>query len=452
MPAVVAFAEKVGVLFIRSSSRQSYVTMAKSKNGYMTFILEAKRQDQRQNINRPDSYYAQKWANLSDEEKKRYRSGGRPAGRDMQLTSGHVATAPAGAMCADDVATNDLEQDALTAEELELSDMTEVLVGDDVNAAIETKFVIGAANVMVKTIEGVYLPLELGLVKYSVREGVISHYHQFTDPGPVPMGYMHKATTHINSSHKIPLLGFDQAIGRNDRQREFQGMMDEISIFLNDCYFQYKNRSRCVIFTREDMVQQLRGSLEFYIETSGHPEWMQLWEEQRLRVADISFLIFRMYGAIGSGISLPLCADIPNITTYDYQPGSCDYHTKEDNNFCALGVCKRWCYLMSDCFLPELPDIEPVEGKHLPLSVQTAIHVEEADSDGPWNETRHSSRRSVRPFGSVNGDRGPERSVAGNNGPHAAEQANPRLEEFDDVRPKTDVRTVGGVGRGRRPL
>lgn len=412
----------------------------------MNFVSEQRNRDRRQgNPDRGDAAYGAEWAKLSADEKKRYRdrANGTSNRNELQL-SGHVAAPPAGAMSADS-APDGLDEEERSAEEKELQNMTAAYMGDNPDDAAARKVVIAGSNVMVKTTEGKYYPMEVALVKYSLREGVGSQYHQFTDPGPVPLGYFHKAQTHIDNTHRIPLQNFDQAIGRFNREQAFEEMLTEMAIFWKESEFQYKGRTCILIFTRDDMVDQLKGSLSFYMDTSGHREMRQWWDEGRIRVADISFLIHQLYAAVGIPMALPLCADIPNIASFDWMSGSCQFHTEADNNFCALGVCKRWCYLISDSLL-ETYDIEPVEGKHLPLSIQSAIHVEEAPSDGVWNVSRDNGRRPARPFmaGSVSGDNTRPGSAAA---PSQAESlsAEPRLREFE---PPAGIRP--GVGRGIR--
>ena len=407
----------------------------KCKNGYMTFLNDCRNRDRRDGIpDRGDGFYGGEWAKLTKEEKLQYRN--KANGHSgLQLTSGHVASAPAGAQSADSVMDDDLEQDERNADDIEVESMTDAFVGLDREAAAARKVVVAASNVMVKTTEGKFLPMELGLVTYSLAEGVCTPFHRFTDPGPVPMGYMHKVMTHVNETHRIPLSNFDEAIGRRNKEREFADMLDEVCIVISDCQFQYKGRTCFLIFTRDEMMEQLKGTLRHYIETARHAELHSMWEEGRLRVADIGYLITRLYRAAGILMAQPLCADIPNMASFDWMAGSCKYHTDIDNNDCALGVCKRWCYLISDSLL-EAYDIDPVEGKHLPVSTQSQIHVQEADSDGVWNvSSRDSVRRPARPFmtGSVNGGDN-ARSLnpqAEASSEASSVPADPRLREFE---------------------
>ncbi|EEC04182.1 hypothetical protein IscW_ISCW003201 [Ixodes scapularis] len=43
---------------------------------------------------------------------------------------------------------------------------------------------------------GVYFPLELGLVEYSIEQGCTNTFHQFIDSGPIPLGFASLAKDH----------------------------------------------------------------------------------------------------------------------------------------------------------------------------------------------------------------------------------------------------------------
>lgn len=420
-------------------------------NGYMLYLSDRRNADRRNG--RPiqsDSDYGAEWANLSAEEKRRYKE--KAQGRNT-AANGHVASAPAGALSADSVTGDFMDVESENTADKEITEMVESLVGQGKEAASAVKLVIGSSNVIVKTTDGRFFPQEIGLVKYSLTQGVIGKYQQFTDPGPVPQGYMFKALNHINETHHIP-ENFDRAIGRQSKQNDFENMMDEISIFVSESQFQFKGKTCILIFTKDDMVEQLSGSFLFYLNESNHTQMLRMWNEQRLRVVDISFLICGLYATAGIQMALPLCADIPNMSSFDWTPGSCEWHTEQDNNHCAQGVCMRWCYLMSDCLLPAY-DIEPIAGQHLPLIDQSGIHVEEAADDEVWNVSRDVGRRSGRPFmSSVNGDKArtappAAASVAGTTSETRAAETDPRLREFEPpgVR-RPDPRNA--VGRGFR--
>lgn len=417
-------------------------------NGYMKFIIECKNKDRQQGrVVREDSYYGAEWAKLPPEQKQRHKA--QANGRsELQLTSGHTAHAPAGAISGDYVPDDDIEKQV--EPDSDVRQMVEAFLGPDQESVAKRVSLIVATNVMVKTIEKRYYPMEIALAKYSLAEGVLSHYHQFTDPGECPLGYMNKATQHIDKTHKIPMGSFELAIGRQRKEREFRSMLDEISIFMSGCQFLYKGKTCVLMFTRDDLVDQVKGSLLSYIQTAGDEGWCKMWDEGRLHVVDIRFLIYRMYEAVNVPMTLLMCAEITYMASYDYMPGSCQWHSDQDNNWCALGVCKRCCYLISDSLLAEY-EIEVIEGQHLPVSIRSHIHVEEGACGGAWSVSTQNERR---PFINGSASGGNSRSLLA---PAAAaseatafrdESRNREFEPSADF--GTDPRTRGGVGRGMR--
>ena len=348
------------------------------KNGYMTFLNDCRNRDRRNGIHdRGAGFYGREWAKLTKEEKLQYRNKANGRSR-LQLNSCHIASAsaPHVAQSGDSVKDDDLERDMRNAADIEVENMTDAFLGLDRESAAARKVVVAASNVMVKTTEGKFLPMELGLVTYSLAKGVCNTFHRFTDPGPVPMGYMHKAMTHVKETHCIPLSNFDKAIGQWDKEQEFADMLDEVCTIISDCQFQYQGKKCVLIFTRDEMMEQLKGSLRHYIETAGHAALEIMWAEGRLRVADIGYLITRLYCAAGISMHPVLCADITSGRTADWTEGSCKYHMDNENNYCALGVCKRWCYLISDSLLKAY-DIDAVEG-----NTHARVHAEPSPRAG----------------------------------------------------------------------
>jgi len=55
---------------------------------------------------------------------------------------------------------------------------------------INASFFIVATNVMIKTDGNEFLPLEIGICQYSIKDGIQSTYHKFIDPGPIPIGLL----------------------------------------------------------------------------------------------------------------------------------------------------------------------------------------------------------------------------------------------------------------------
>ena len=56
------------------------------------------------------------------------------------------------------------------------------------NQLINTKLFVIASNIVVKTDKNQYLPLEIGIVQFSIKDGLTDSLHQFINPGPIPLG------------------------------------------------------------------------------------------------------------------------------------------------------------------------------------------------------------------------------------------------------------------------
>ncbi len=49
-----------------------------------------------------------------------------------------------------------------------------------------------------------YVLAELGMIEYSLAEGIIDEYHTFIKPNTVPVGYLSKCLDSSRDYHKIP--------------------------------------------------------------------------------------------------------------------------------------------------------------------------------------------------------------------------------------------------------
>jgi hypothetical protein len=53
---------------------------------------------------------------------------------------------------------------------------------------IKASFFIIGSNTMVRTGNNEYLPLEISIVQYNIKDGIQFTYHKFIDAGPIPLG------------------------------------------------------------------------------------------------------------------------------------------------------------------------------------------------------------------------------------------------------------------------
>nr|KAF6413702.1 maelstrom spermatogenic transposon silencer [Molossus molossus] len=54
-----------------------------------------------------------------------------------------------------------------------------------------------------------FLPCEIGCVKYSLRDGILADFHRFISPGEIPRGFRFHCQAASDSSHKIPISNFE---------------------------------------------------------------------------------------------------------------------------------------------------------------------------------------------------------------------------------------------------
>lgn len=57
------------------------------------------------------------------------------------------------------------------------------------NHLINTKLFVIASNIVVKTDKNQYLPLEIGIVQFSIKDGLTDSLHEFINPGQIPLGF-----------------------------------------------------------------------------------------------------------------------------------------------------------------------------------------------------------------------------------------------------------------------
>jgi len=74
-------------------------------------------------------------------------------------------------------------------------------------------------NVLCTKHDDGFIPNEIGLVEWSIEEGISRHLHLFIDGGDIPEGYFREAQDHSNTTHKIPIKDFSEAIG-NERNHD----------------------------------------------------------------------------------------------------------------------------------------------------------------------------------------------------------------------------------------
>lgn len=247
-----------------------------------------------------------------------------------------------------------LEQEQIE-EERQMENNIEMQIkylGDKEEVANQSFFFI-STKIFCITDEGEYLPAELGLIEYSLADGIIRQYHVFIDPGSLPLGYFYTCKETSDRTHKIPPQGFEHADNKYDI------MALKIKDMLNP---ENTNDDFPPLYCSRDEMDQTKYILK----------WLQLKSGVRnrinYRVYDYAVLMFKLYQFSSTQMcSVALVRDYLSSSHFTYNANTCcEWHWAEDSpEHCALGTVKRVGYIFSD-HLCENFNITPLPNKHLP--------------------------------------------------------------------------------------
>jgi len=247
----------------------------------------------------------------------------------------------------------------------------------------DKRFYVMTTNVFVKVDENqIYVPAELSIVQFSLREGVISVYQAFPEAGKIPTGYKRQCLEEAEKYHKIPLFDVpmqaqvDDAVAfstTNDMK-----ILDDISLFLGDskevfCMEEYDRQAEGVVLTLAD-----RSACEL----------------PAISFLPLSELFFWLANSSLKGNIFPSVAVAEReleSERYLYKPGlSCPWHdAMTDSNHCSSSIAKRQCFTILDLSC-QFYGISIVPGKHIPEDMDTEVQCRE------W--TFGSDKRSNKEF------------------------------------------------------
>uniref|UniRef100_A0A1Q3EZN9 HMG box domain-containing protein n=1 Tax=Culex tarsalis TaxID=7177 RepID=A0A1Q3EZN9_CULTA len=214
----------------------------------------------------------------------------------------------------------------------------------------------------VVTSNGTYIPAEMGLVRYSLRDGVKDRLHMFIDPGKLPLGFSYDAKVHSESDHQLPIP--PDAMGEKDN--------DEIVLRLFN--FLSQGEKMPPLFTETTEIKMVENILKGILTQAN-------MDENTLLVCPLSELFYQLKRAtesFGMDIktfpSVHIAQAIIQKDVYEYTKDiACDFHEEKGNGkYCPLSKCVRWAFIISDSCCLDL-SIEMKPGRHLPLNADTAL-------------------------------------------------------------------------------
>lgn len=261
---------------------------------------------------------------------------------------------------------------------------------------------IASFNVMCVTQSKDCIPNELGLVEYTINDGIRNSFHQFIHCGGVPIGYYRTALEHSEETHKLPLDGMpDAAKSPEALALLLQKFVDTVA----KAKVQIDGVTLFPVYTMPNHMEQLRGCLSYLAKHVNNDELAAVVDKQII-VLDVVRLLLWLNQRKTNDLSkrpYPVCENDLTMTSYDFTMSAlCEYHCDREIVACALGHAKRTCYLLSDV-LCKVYEVEATEA-HLPKqepASYTEITVSSFGSDersdgGPGRVLNGASGQSDR--------------------------------------------------------
>ncbi|XP_058446771.1 protein maelstrom homolog isoform X2 [Malaya genurostris] len=212
------------------------------------------------------------------------------------------------------------------------------------------------------TSSGTYIPAEMGLVRYSLKDGVMDKLHMFIDPGKLPLGMAYDAKVHSEGDHQLPI------------PPDAKGEKDNDEIILKLFSFLSQQEKMPPLFTETTEIRMVENILKGILNQGA-------MDENTLLVCPMSELFFHLKRAtesFGMDIktfpSVHIAQAIIQKDVYEYTKDiSCEWHEDHGNGkYCPLSKCIRWAFIISDSCCLDL-SIEMKPGRHLPMNADTAL-------------------------------------------------------------------------------
>ncbi|XP_058396147.1 protein maelstrom homolog isoform X3 [Diceros bicornis minor] len=192
-----------------------------------------------------------------------------------------------------------------------------------------------------------FLPCEIGCVKYSLQEGIMADFHSFINPGEIPRGFRFHCQTASDSSHKIPISNFES--GR-----------DQAIVLQNLYRFIHPSPGNWPpVYCKSDDRAKVNWCLKHMAKASEIRQHLEL-----LTVEDLVVGIYHQ--KFLKEPSKTWVRSLLDVAMWDYSSNTrCKWHEENDILFCALAVCKKIAYCISNS-LATLFGIQLTEA-HVPL-------------------------------------------------------------------------------------
>ncbi|XP_036891032.1 protein maelstrom homolog isoform X1 [Sturnira hondurensis] len=192
-----------------------------------------------------------------------------------------------------------------------------------------------------------FLPCEIGCVRYSLQEGIMADFHSFINPGDIPRGFRFHCQAASDASHKIPISNFELGC-------------DQATVLQNLHRFIHPHQgSWPPVYCKSDDRARVNWCLKHMERGSETRQDLEL-----LAVEDLVVGIYQQ--KFLKEPSKTWVRSLLDVAMWDYSSNTrCKWHEENDTLSCALAVCKKVAYCISNS-LATLFGIRLTEA-HVPL-------------------------------------------------------------------------------------
>lgn len=194
---------------------------------------------------------------------------------------------------------------------------------------------------------GIYLPAEIAISEFSLKDGITNKFHSFINPGNVLFGYAYEAREHSKNTHKLPL--YPDAMG----EKELGKLYVEILKFIckeDNTNDNASNLKPPAIYTHIDSIPIIKSMLRYLHQDCFHDDVPEI------PIYPMQYLFYTMkmatieIGEIEKPVSPYIIDAILEKDVYDSTANiSCNFHEENDRTkYCALSCVVRWGYIFAD--------------------------------------------------------------------------------------------------------
>lgn len=132
-----------------------------------------------------------------------------------------------------------------------------------------------------------YLPAEMAIGKFTLKDGALKAYHTFVNPGERRIGYAWIATEHSQKTHRLPIP--PNALGEKNYDAIYDRILDILGLRRNQ-FFNKDDKQRPRVFIRKQDIKMIKSILN---QIAGPVDWNQQFD-----VWEFEYLFYVMKNAV----------------------------------------------------------------------------------------------------------------------------------------------------------